>query len=69
MNIATVQLILKLLDILSVGLVSIPSANARYKLLRNKLQVFIDEGRDPTPGEFDDLMAETTSVHERIQGA
>ncbi len=42
-------------------------AKARYDVLKAKIEAMVQEGRDPTPEEFDELMAESTSLHEQIQ--
>ncbi len=56
---------MKLLDIL-VLLVD-PGVQAKYAALKLKIQTMVNEGRDPTPEEWDALNAETTDLSDQLQ--
>lgn len=60
-------LILRLLDIVAVGMKIGPEAKAKYDVLKAKVEDMVKSGREPTATEFDELMAESTSLHGQIQ--
>lgn len=69
MSRATVMLILNLVDLAAVGLKAIPELKREYDWLRGKLQIFIDEDRDPTAEEWAELHSRADKAHQRIQEA
>lgn len=60
-------LILKLLDVLALGLRVAPDAMTRYAALRKTVGEMVAEGRDPTPEEWAALNAETDDLMDTIR--
>lgn len=58
----SIALILKLVDGILLLATEIPALLAKANVLKGKLQVFADEGRDPTDAEWDVLNADTESL-------
>lgn len=69
MNATTAALILRLFDFLIAALRVAPEVLMRYRELRQRIERWIAEGRDPTPEEWRELDALTEALHERIQQA
>lgn len=60
-----VDLILKLLDLFTAGSLSYE----RIQALSAQLKVFKDENRDPTPEEWNTLLAEVDDLSSRLDAA
>lgn len=69
MNPATALLILRMVDLLAAGLQFTGESRARYDRLSAKVKTMIEEGRDPTEQEFDELFAESDALTERLRAA
>lgn len=63
MNVVT--LILKLLDLFTAGSLGLERLNT----LKAQLKVFKDENREPTPAEWDALLAEVDDLSGRLDAA
>jgi len=68
-NAAVMLLVLKLIDIVALGLRIGPAAKERYDALKAEIETMVREGRDPTEEEYATMMAETESLHKAIQDA
>jgi len=64
-----ILVLLKLLDVLAVLLASYPGAKDRFDRLSAKVRTMVEEGRDPTDEEWDELNAETRELSDRLQAA
>lgn len=69
MNPMTILMILELLDTFAVLLASLPEAKARYDAVRAKVEQMVEEDRDPTPEELDELEAEAGVLSARLKAA
>lgn len=58
MNPTTLNAILKLLDLITIGLTLTPVIQASYQRNRALVQQMVDEGRDPTPDEWEALLSD-----------
>jgi hypothetical protein len=61
-----------LIHAIDIASTAIPAGTEAYEKLqahRAKIQSFIDEGRDPTPEEFQALQAETDALTDRLRAA
>ena len=66
MNQNTLALMLKLIDILSVGLQSVPEIFADFAKLRTQVGQFVVENRSPTKAEFDSLMQKGDALTDQV---
>ena len=55
MNPTTAALILKLIDILALGVAMAPQIRADYEATKAKIAKWVEEGRDPTPEEHAEI--------------
>ena len=62
-------IVLRLIDLLATGLALIPEIRARYDESSAKLRTIIEEGREPTPAEFLELLAESESLTQKLRDA
>ncbi len=69
MGIETILLLIKLIDLVATGLALIPEVRARYEEGSAKLRAILEEGREPTPAEFAELLAETDQLTQAIRDA
>ena len=67
MSAATVLLILHAVDLLAAAVQMKLEDRARFDRIRDDIRRFIEEGRDPTPEEFDALMQRSRDLTERIR--
>ena len=58
----SVLVILQLIDGILLLATEIPSLLAKAKVLKAELQVFADQGRDPTAAEWDAINAKTKDM-------
>ncbi len=65
----TILLIIKLIDLVATGLALIPEVRARYEEGSAKLRAILEEGREPTPEEFLELLAESDQLTQAIRDA
>ena len=65
----TILLIIKLIDLVATGLALIPEIRERYEKGSAKLRAILEEGREPTPAEFAELLAETDELTQAIRDA
>lgn len=63
MNPLTLELVLKLVDLLVIAIKVAPNVYAQYQETRHKISLMIQEGRDPTPAEWEQLNAEIDKLH------
>lgn len=61
--------LIRAVDVAATAIPAGTDAHEKLKAHRAKLQSFIDEGRDPTPAEFQELQAETDSLTDRLRAA
>lgn len=69
MNPATALLILRVLDMLVAGLELAPALKRRASGATARIKVMIEEDRDPTPEEWDELLVETDNLTDSIRAA
>ena len=69
MNIATIGLISKVLDMILMGVQMIPAVKAEMEELKGKLGEMVAEGRDPTPEEWDALNLSIEDKLARLRAA
>ena len=69
MNIATIGLISKVLDMILMGVQMIPAVKAEMEELKGKLSEMVAEGRDPTPEEWDALNLSIEDKLARLRAA
>lgn len=62
MTATTALMVIRLLDILALGMQHAPAIMSRYSALRDKVKSMVEEGRDPTPEERAELDAETDEI-------
>lgn len=58
------------LNILSTTLTLLDQGTTAYQLLttaHNRVKAIVDQGRDPTPDEWDALDKEIASLHQQLQ--
>ena len=67
MSETTLLLILRILDLLALGLKLAPELQARYNRLTGRLKLMVQEGRNPTEQEFAEILDETDDLSKRIQ--
>lgn len=60
-------LLLGLIDLVVSGVKMLPAARRRYDKVRSRVQKFVDEGRDPTPAEWMELIEQSREISERIR--
>ena len=61
------MLILKLIDMVALGLQLAPNVKDRFEKTRSLVEKMVAEGRDPTPDELAALDAETGDLIGRIE--
>lgn len=59
--------LIKIIDLISLGVTMIPMIRREFDLLRDKLQVFADEGRDPTPEEWAEILQDSDEMLEFLR--
>lgn len=67
MNPKTIDMVLKLIDLLALGISITPSIKSSYDEQKSKIQIMVDENRDPTQEEWEELLSvvqENTNVLE-----
>ncbi len=69
MNPQTLLLVLRLIDLAATGLALVPEIRARYDQSSARLRAIIEEGREPTPAEFDELLAESDDLTRQLRDA
>lgn len=69
MNVATLILLLKGLDMLVLGIEMAPMVRVAFMNITASVRSMIDEGRDPTAGEWADLDILRDALHVAIQEA
>jgi len=52
----------KIIDLIMLGVQLAPQVKASFATLKAELQVFVDEGRDPTPEEWGVVNAKIDSL-------
>lgn len=67
MSAATVALILKSLELLSLGIALAPELRAAFDRQLSLLETMIKEGRDPTPEETGELDATMARLRDAFQ--
>jgi len=65
----TATLALRVIDLLIAGVTLIPQIKRRAQRARSKIQVMIDEGRDPTDAEWDEILGDGEALSEDIRKA
>lgn len=68
MNPSTLNMILKLLDLLVLGMNLAPKLKASFDENRSKIQQMIDEGREPTQSEWETLLEEVQKNTDELNG-
>lgn len=66
---ATALLVIRVLDLLAFALLKGPEVKARYDRAVAKIRELIEEGREPTPEEFAEVVAESDAATERLRAA
>ena len=66
---ATATLALRVIDLLIAGAVLLPQIKGRAQRARDRIQVMIDENRDPTQEEWDEILGESDSLSAEIRAA
>ncbi len=69
MSPATILMLIKLLDLVVAGIALIPEIRARYEKNSAKLRAMIEEGREPTAEEFNELLAESDQLTQAMRDA
>ena len=64
MSPTTAALILKLIDLLALGVAMAPQIRAKYIETKAKIDQMVAEGRDPTPDEHAEVDAAIASLTE-----
>lgn len=65
----TSLLILRLIDLIALGATLAPEITERYRDIAARVRVMVEEDRDPTQDEWDELEAETDDLFRQIQEA
>jgi hypothetical protein len=65
----TAVLALRVIDLLIAGATMIPEIKRRAASARSRIQVMIDEDRDPTSEEWDEIFGESDSLTADIEVA
>jgi hypothetical protein len=68
MSPSSALLIIRLIDLLALGMTVAPEIMARYSALRDKVRQMVEEGRDPTPEEWAAMDAETSDLLGKLAG-
>lgn len=68
MSPAMIALIIKLIDLAAAGIV-FAAQREHYERLRDDIERFVREGREPTDDEFVAIMARSAEATERIRQA
>lgn len=67
MNNRTLLVVSRLLDILLLGAQLLPEAREASRKLQIKLHELSEQGRDPTPHEWDELILEQDTLLEALR--
>lgn len=65
----TATLALRVIDLVLAGGTLAATAHARAQASRTKIQTMIDEDRDPTPAEWDEILGEGDTLARSIEEA
>lgn len=65
----TALLLVKVLEIVAAGVALAPTLRRRVDRYTGRVRLMIEEGRDPTPEEWRELLAESDDVSKRIRAA
>ena len=68
MNDKTILLILKIVDLLALGMTLAPVVKKKFDNARDELRVMVEQGKDPKPGDFARITAELEAVQAVLEG-
>ncbi len=64
---ALLLIVLRLVDLAVTGILLVPEIRARYDANSAKLRAILEEGREPTPVEFAELLAESDDLTQQLR--